>query len=296
MKLLFSIALAASLNAQQPLLPKIPDDLTLEPGVAYAQADPQQAMDILRPREASTRRPAVLCIHGGGFRAGSRKGYLAQCIRLAQHGYVAATADYRLAPKAQFPAAVNDVKAAVRYLRANAARLGIDPERIGVMGGSAGGHLALFLGVTGGVQEFEGDGPNRDQSSRVSCVVSWYGPSDLTKSYGRSVDTAEVLPLFLGGDVNQARQKHIQASPLYWVTPEAPPTLAIQGTRDRYVNYEQSVWIIDRLLAAGVPAELETIEGADHGFKGADAARAEARMVAFFDRYLQPAGGGPASR
>lgn len=285
--LLFALApLAGSLLAQQPAAPVIPDNLSYEAGVAYAQADPQQVMDIVRPRD-NQRHPAILCIHGGGFRAGSRKGYLAQCVRLAQHGYVAVTADYRLAPGAQFPAAVNDVKAAVRYLRANAARLGIDPDRIGTMGGSAGGHLALFLGVTGGVAQFEGDGPNRDQSSRVSCVVSYFGPSDLTKSYGRSVDAADVLPLFLGGDVNHARLRHIQASPLYWVTPEAAPTLAIQGTKDRYVNYEQSVWIIDRLLAAGVEAELETIAGADHGFKGADAEHAEQLMITYFDRHLK---------
>jgi acetyl esterase/lipase len=279
-------ASVAAIRAQPPA-PKIPDDLVMEAGVAYAPADPQQVMDIVRPRQAGGKRPAVLCIHGGGFRAGSRRGFVAQCVRLAQHGYVAATADYRLAPKAPFPAAVHDVKAAVRCLRAQAERLGIDAERIGVMGGSAGGHLALFLGVTGGVAQFEGDGPNREHSSRVQCVVSYYGPSDLTKSYGRSVDAAEVLPLFLGGDVNQARAMHLKASPLYWVTPEAPPTLAIQGTKDRYVNYEQSVWIIDRLLAAGVPAELETIEGADHGFKGADAERAEKRMTGFFDRHLK---------
>jgi dipeptidyl aminopeptidase/acylaminoacyl peptidase len=136
--------------------------------------------------------------------------------------------------------------------------------------------------------QFEGDGPNRGQSSRVSCVVDYYGPSDFTKSYGKSVDAAEVLPLFLGGDLNHARLTHIQASPLNWVTPDAAPTLAIQGTKDRYVAYEQSVWIIDRLLAAGVDAELETIDGADHGFKGADAERAEQRMLAFFDRYLKP--------
>ncbi|HWB96874.1 MAG TPA: alpha/beta hydrolase [Bryobacteraceae bacterium] len=285
--LLFALApFAGSLLAQQPTAPAIPDNLTYEAGVAYAQADPQQVMDIVRPRDGRGH-PAILCIHGGGFRAGSRKGYVAQCVRLAQHGYVAATTDYRLAPGAQFPAAVNDVKAAVRYLRANAERLGIDPSRIGTMGGSAGGHLALFLGVTGGVAQFEGDGPNRSQSSRVSCVVSYFGPSDLTKSYGRSVDAAEVLPLFLGGDVQHARLRHIQASPLYWVTPEAAPTLAIQGTKDRYVNYEQSVWIIDRLLASGVEAELETIPGADHGFKGADAERAEQRMIEFFDRHLK---------
>ncbi len=283
-RMLLSLApILGGLLAQTP--PSIPENLQYEAGVAYASADPQQVMDIVRPRDGQ-RHPAVLCIHGGGFRAGSRKGYLSLCVRLAGHGYVAATADYRLAPGAQFPAAVNDVKAAVRYLRANAARLGIDPERIGAMGGSAGGHLALFLGVTGGVARFEGDGPNRDQSSRVSCVVDYYGPSDLTKSYGRSVDAAEVLPLFLGGDLNHARQRHIEASPLNWVTPDAAPTLAIQGTRDRYVNYEQSVWIIDRLLAAGVEAELDTIDGADHGFKGADAERAERSMLAFFDRHL----------
>jgi acetyl esterase/lipase len=278
----------AALYAQQAPAPTIPDNLILEPDVAYAPADPQQVMDIVRPRDTSQAHPAIVCIHGGGFRAGSRKGYLAQCIRLAQRGYVAATVDYRLAPAAPFPAAVHDVKAAVRYLRANAARLSIDPERIGTTGGSAGGHLALFLGLTGGMPRFEGDGPNRGQSSRVSCVVDYYGPSDFTKSYGKSVDAAEVLPLFLGGDLNHARLTHIQASPLNWVTPDAAPTLAIQGTKDRYVAYEQSVWIIDRLLAVGVDAELETIDGADHGFKGADAERAEQRMLAFFDRYLKP--------
>jgi acetyl esterase/lipase len=254
--------------------------------VNYASADPQQVMDIVRPKDAG-KHPAILAIHGGGFRAGSRKGYEKTCAMLAEHGYVCATADYRLAPKDPFPAAVYDVKAAVRYLRANASTLGIDPNKIGVMGGSAGGHLALFLGVTGNVPEFEGDGPNKEQSSRVSVVVSYYGPSDFTKSYGRSVDAAEVLPLFLGADLEHARAMHLRASPLNWVTPDAAPTLAIQGTKDRYVNYEQSVWIIERLLGAGVAAELETIEGADHGFKGADAERADKRMMGFFDRYLK---------
>jgi acetyl esterase/lipase len=279
----FAIALAA-LFVQQP---QIPDNLIFEPNVVYANADPQQVMDIVRPKDTSQKHPAVLCIHGGGFRAGSRKGYQALCIRLAKEGYVAATVDYRLAPKAPFPAAVYDVKAAVRYLRANAAKLGIDPDKIGTMGGSAGGHLTLFLGVTGNVPEFEGDGPNKDQSSKVQAVVSFYGPSDLTKSYGRSVDAAEVLPLFLGGNLEHAREMHLRASPLNWVTPDAAPTMAIQGTKDRYVNYEQSIWIIDRLLAVGVPAELETIPGADHGFKGADEERAEVRMLEWFKRWLK---------
>lgn len=277
-----TLLLAAAAFAQ----PKVPDNVRAEMNVAYDSADPQQVMDIYRPADSAVH-PAILFVHGGGFRAGSRKGYTRNCIQLAQMGYVTATADYRLAPKAPFPAAVYDVKAAVRYLRANASRLSLDPNKIGATGGSAGGHLVLFLGVTGNVPEFEGTGPNRDQSSRVQCVVSFYGPSDFTKSYGRSVDAAEVLPLFLGGDLEHARAEHIRASPLNWVTPDAPPTLAVQGTKDRYVNYEQSVWIIDRLMSAGVPAEIETIEGADHGFKGADLERAEKRMIGFFDRYLK---------
>ena len=123
--------------------------------------------------------------------------------------------------------------------------------RIGVTGGSAGGHLAQFLGVTADVKEFEGDGGNPEQSSRVACVVNFYGPSDFTKSYGKSVDAAQVLPLFLGGDLDNAPHRHIVASPLYWVTPDAAPTLCIHGTEDKYVAHEQAVWLIDRLKAAG---------------------------------------------
>src|SRR5206468_9318320 len=107
------------------------------------------------------------------------------CIRLAQKGYVAVTVTYRLAPKYQFPAAVHDTKAAVRWVRANAAKYHVDPDRIGVTGGSAGGHLAQFLGVTANVPEFEGDANNPGVSSRVSCVVNVYGPSDFTRSYGK---------------------------------------------------------------------------------------------------------------
>jgi len=172
-------------------------------------------------------------------------------------------------------------------LRANAKKYHVDPDRIGTTGGSAGGHLAQFLGVTEGIPEFEGSGGHPDQSSAVRCVVNVYGPSDFTQSYGKSVDAAEVLPLFLGGNVEQERRRHILASPLYWVTPRAAPTLCIHGTEDKYVAHEQAVWLTDRLRAAEVPAELLTLPGAGHGFKGADAAKAEAALFEFFDRELK---------
>ena len=268
-----------------------PDGVVFEKNIEYSNPDDQHLqLNMARPSVGQGPFPAVVCIHGGGFRAGSREGFNRLCLNLAQHGYVAVTVSYRLAPKYQFPAAVHDVKAAVRWMRANADKYNIDPNRIGTTGGSAGGHLAQFLGVTSDVGNFEGDGGNADYSSSVDCVVNFYGPSDFTKSYDASVDAAEVLPLFLGGNVQQERRRHIEASPLYWVTPNAAPTLCIHGTEDSYVAHEQAVWLIDRLKASQVEARLMTIDGADHGFRGATKevrAEIEDARIAFFDKYLK---------
>lgn len=268
---------------------KIPDDVTFERNIEFANPDGQHLqLNLAQPKNATAALPAVVCIHGGGFRAGTRESYDKLCVTLAQHGYVAITVTYRLAPKYPFPAAVQDSKSAVRWLRANAAKYHVDPARIGVTGGSAGGHLAQYLGVTAGVKEFEGEG-NPDQSSAVSCVVNYYGPSDLTKSYGASVDAAEVLPLFLGGGLETKRREHIVASPLYWVTPFAAPTLLVHGTDDKYVAYEQAKWMHDKLKASAVEVELLTLPGAGHGFKGADAETAEKALIQFFDKHLKRA-------
>jgi acetyl esterase/lipase len=267
--------------------PNVPENVWFERNIVFSNPDGQSLeLNLARPKD-STKAPAILCIHGGGFRAGTRQGYDGLCIRLAERGFVAATITYRLAPKYPFPAAIYDVKAAVRWLRAHHTEYGIDPAKIGVTGDSAGGHLAQFLGVTAGITEFEGDGGCADQSSAVQCVVNRYGPSDFTKSYGKSVDAAEVLPLFLGGDLASARPQHIRASPLNWATPNAAPTLLLHGTEDKYVAYEQAVWMRDRLQACGVETQLVTFEGAGHGFKGDDAARAEQALIAFFEKQLK---------
>jgi len=283
----FTFLLAVS-SAPAQKGPTVPDTVLFEAGIEYTNPDDQHLkLNMARPKTGDGPFPVILCIHGGGFRAGKRESYDGQIIRLAEKGYVAVTVSYRLAPKYPFPAAIHDTKAAVRWLRANAKKYNIDPDRIGVTGGSAGGHLAQFLAVTSDVKEFEGDGGNPEQSSKVKCVVNVYGPSDFTKSYGKSVDAAEVLPLFLGGNVEKARAAHIKASPLYWVTPNAAPTLCIHGTEDKYVAHEQAVWMVDKLKASHVEAELLTLEGAGHGFKGKDAETAEKAMIAFFDKQLK---------
>jgi acetyl esterase/lipase len=267
----------------------VPENVVFEKDIEYAVAGGEHLqVNLARPKEGDGPFPAIVCIHGGGFRAGKREGYDKLCTQLAQQGYVAITVTYRLAPAFPFPAAIYDCKAAVRWLRANASKYHVDPKRIGVTGGSAGGHLAQFLGVTMGVKEFEGPEGNLDQSSDVACVVNFYGPSDFTKSYGKSVDAAEVLPLFLGGDLEHAREAHIRASPLNWATPDAAPTLDVQGTKDDHVAYEQGVWMVDRLKSCGVEADLLTMEGAGHGFKGADADKAQQALLDFFAKHLKP--------
>jgi len=275
-------------TATQAVNAAAPEGITWETGIEYSNPDNEHLqLNLARPKAGDGPFPAVLCIHGGGFRAGKRESYDALCQKLAERGFVAATITYRLAPKHKFPAAVHDTKAAVRWLRANAATYKIDPERIGVTGGSAGGHLAQFLGVTAHVPRFEGDGGNPEQSSRVACVVNVYGPSDFTKSYGKSVDAHEVLPLWFGGNLETHHDLHIQGSPLYWVTPDAAPTLCIHGTEDKYVAHEQAAWIVDKLTAAAVPAELLTLAGAGHGFKGAAAERADQALFEFFEKQLK---------
>ncbi len=278
------LLISTTINAAPP----VPDSVIWQEAIEYSNPDDTHLqLNLARPKTGDGPFPTVLCIHGGGFRAGKRESYDVLCVKLAERGYVAATMTYRLAPKHKFPAAVHDTKAAVRWLRANAAKYKINPNKLGTTGGSAGGHLAQFLGVTANVPQFEGTGGDANQSSSVTCVVNVYGPSDFTKSYGKSVDAHEVLPLWFGGDLSTHKPLHIQASPLYWVTPNAAPTLCIHGTEDKYVAHEQAVWLIDKLKAATGEAELLTLEGAGHGFKGADAEKSEAALFEYFDKRLK---------
>jgi acetyl esterase/lipase len=267
-------------------------EITFEDGIEYSNPDGQHLkLNLAQPKVATCERlPAVVCIHGGGFRAGDRTRWNGLCRQLAERGYVAITVDYRLAPKYQFPACVYDVKAAVRWLRTNGDRYHVDPEQIAALGDSAGGHLAQYLGVTGDVAEMEGIAAGTPHpSSRVACVVSYYGPCDFTLGYkATNFATQEFLIPFLGGDMAHEQHRYIVASPLYWVTPAAPPMLLLQGTKDPLVAFQQAVLLRDRLKAADVDVELVPIEGAGHGFGGQDFERAEQAANAFLDKHLKP--------
>ena len=267
---------------------KVPDDVIIDKNVDYTSiTHGKLAMDIVRPK-AKGNYPAIVMIHGGGFNGGQRDSYLPMAIRLAQNGYVAATISYRLTPMYQFPIPLYDAKTAVRFLRANATKYGVDKEHMGAIGVSAGATWSQFLAVTRNMSKFEGTGGNKEQSSSVDCAVSYFGRSDMMRAYEGSRNAATALPMLFGGDREHATDAHRRGSPVQWITPDSAPILAIHGTRDQNVPFEQSLILVERLRAAGVEAEMETIAEGAHGFKGADEERALARTIDFFNRKLKP--------
>ena len=277
---------------------KAADPVKIERNVEFSNPQDQHLkLDLARPAKTEELAPAIVCIHGGGWAFGNKEGWDGVCRQFALRGYVAASVAYRFAPKYKFPDQVNDVKAAVRWLRANATRLKIDPNRLGAVGDSAGGHLSMMLGTTGEEKEFEKEpnnggekrGENPGLSSRVQCVVDFYGPADLTRGYGMSPAVDKLYRDFMGVDLEHGRRQHVLASPLYWVTPDSAPMLLIHGTKDPIVSYQQAIWMRDRLKAAEVEVELLPIEGGGHGFGGADLQRAHDAMFAFFDKHLKSA-------
>jgi acetyl esterase/lipase len=298
MPVLTSLAL---LLVADPFVPR-PADVVRRYDLPYAAADAKyQKIDLVVPK-AGGPHPVVVCIHGGAWKIGSRQdlskppkkpdpGADPRCFldRLADKGFAAASVGYRLAPKDRFPAQIADAKAAIRYLRANAAALNLDPDRVAVMGFSAGGHLAALVGTTPGRPEFD-PGVFPGQSDRVSCVVNVFGPTDLTLYRDTpGVDRAIIAPLL--GPEDGSADLHAKASPLTYVTRDAPPFLTIHGTADLVVPVIHAERLHEKLLAAGAKSEFYPVRGEGHGWGEAVVVETSAVAVRFLAKHLQAAGG-----
>jgi acetyl esterase/lipase len=275
---------SASLSAQPPL--------PTERDVTYCTLDGVELkMDIYRPQRSAAPTPALLYVHGGGWTGGDKRSGegIRDIPELLARGYLVAAVNYRLAPRYKFPAMIEDVKCAVRFLRANAERFSINPEKIGAWGGSAGGHLVALLGTADATAGWD-VGQYLEQSSRVQAVVDMYGPTDLTVLF-EGANPRLMEQVFGTSDRNSETLQ--KASPVNWVSSDDPPFLILHGERDPLVPVSQSQIFYEKLRAAGVPATFVIVKNAGHGFAPLGGPISPSRqeltkMIAdFFDQYLK---------
>jgi len=228
--------------------------------VTYCTPDnSSQAMDIYFP-DAGGPWPVLVYVHGGAWMRGDKAEPMMSLFakEMAAQGYLVAAVNYRLYPDAQFPAMIQDVKCAVRFLRAHAAEYNMDPDRVGAVGVSAGGHLVSLLGTTDTSAGWD-VGEYLDHSSRVQAVIVMAGVMDLSRSFPNA--DIEAMKRVGFGEYNV-----VEASPISHVTPDDPPFLLIHGDRDELVPVEQSQVMYDRLIQENVPAQLVIVQNARHSF------------------------------
>jgi len=273
----------------------LPDSIKIERDINYAGTNnPKQVLDLLLPKTPKGDKPlpVVVGIHGGAWSGGDRIGEMHNIVPLVASGdYAGVTIEYRLSGEATWPAQIFDCKAAIRWVRANAAKYHLDPERIGVVGGSAGGHLVAMLGASGGVESLEGDvGPNKGLSSRVQCVVDEFGPSDFltigdypSQLKHNAANSPESK--LIGGALLDHKEQARAASPITYVAAGDPPFLIIHGDADPVVPFNQSERLQAALKKAGVESILIAVTGAGHG--GFRNPEVDHRIRQFFDKHLR---------
>ncbi len=258
--------------------------VTIETDVVFGTGGGRELKcNVYRPPQQAPEAPAVLLVHGGGWVNGDRSQLHGYGILLGRAGCLCVASEYRLAGEAKWPAQIEDVKSAIRWLRANAGTLGIDPQKIAISGNSAGGHLALIAAGAPNIPEFEGSGGHAGVSSEVAAVIAFYAPTMLA---------APGLPLnpeiqFLFGD-RFSEEVVRRASPVEYVRRDFPPTLLMHGNRDELVPQEASLRMYRALCDAGAPVELHIYNGAPHAFDAVPelGRQCAAIMSLFLDRHV----------
>jgi acetyl esterase/lipase len=288
MTLLLCLAFPAHSRGQEE--GRLPASVKALADLEYARAGEKRLLlDLYLPEPAAAPLPVVVWVHGGAWRGGSKD--QTPALPLLRHGYAVASISYRLSQEARFPAQIHDCKAAIRWLRAHAREYRLDPDRFGVWGSSAGGHLVALLGTSGGVKV----GGNAGVSSRVQAVCDWFGPTDFLQMQGHAPagsplnhdapDSPESL--LIGGPIQENRAKVARANPITYVTRDDPPFLIMHGDRDNLVPLHQSELLHQALQKARVPVTLVRLEGAGHGGPGFETPEVRQQVVEFFDQRLK---------
>lgn len=265
------------------LLPQTPAGFTLKTLTVADYPEHKVELYVYVP-EAEGTWPCILDIHGGGWQKRQVEADKPMMERLAQRGFVTALVSYRLSTEAPYPAAIDDCKAALRCLRAHAKELKLDPERIGCMGGSAGGHLSGLTAMTSGLPEFEGAGPFKDQSSQVKAAIVMAATQDLVASNeGKKNEGAK---LFFGGYLDEKPEVYKAASPITHVRVGVPPTIFIEGEKDTLKIGRAEM--MEKLKGLGIETEVHTLKHAPHPFWMSDPWCAETVDIAaaFFKKHL----------
>ena len=291
-----NLVFASIALAQQPASrpANLPPNIDFHPDIQYANPDNHpQYLDIYVPKEAKEKLPVIVAIHGGGWTGGDKRGPFV--VPLVKDGYAIVSINYRLSQVAKFPAQIQDCKAAIRWVRANADKYHFDADHIGVWGDSAGGHLVALVGTTADNKELEGDEGNLKYSSRVQAVCDFYGPSDFltindqappdTAIHHNAPDSPEAK--LIDGPIPDNKDKAAKASPVHYVTKDAAPFLIMHGDNDRLVPLAQSEEFADALKKAGVEVTLHVVKGTGHGFPRHPELLPIVRT--FFDKHLKPA-------
>ncbi len=295
------LVLTAAFGADQPPVPPksvpAPLEVTTERNVVYDTIEKEKLyLDVAAPKEGGPY-PCVVLLHGGAWTGGSRKdlsvgdkgkdGKIGPSLieAVAARGYVVASVGYRLAPKHPFPAQIQDARAAVRFLRANAKTYHIAPDKFAAGGFSAGGHLALLLGLADKVDGWDAGG-NTDQSSRVQCVVDFFGPTDLALYNTEAIQDSYLVPVF-GKGAKTDKEVFKRASPITYASKTAPPVLMFHGTFDLVVPVGHSEALHKKLQDAGAPSELVTVFGEGHGWNGRTFTKTFNTALTFLDTHLK---------
>jgi acetyl esterase/lipase len=256
-----------------PMAKEFTNDVVQRKNLAYVtNGSASQTLDLYAPKKGKGV-PLIVWIHGGAFLFGSKEGFPVEPVPVdfLLEGYAVASINYRLSLEAIFPAQLEDCKAAIRWLRAHADEFGIDSNRIGVWGASAGGNLAALVGTTGELRDFE-VGENLAFSSRVQAVCDFFGPTDFLQMDAHRLSDGQIHDApdspeskLVGGPIQENPDKARRVNPITYVTKEVPPFLIVHGTVDRLVPFNQSQLLAAALEAAGAPVKFHPVEGGGHG-------------------------------